>query len=212
MLSVLEHPLAAHYLTALRDRTTTPSGFRDAAARLGRLLVVEATRDLPLERAEVETPLATTVGKRLAQPVVLVAVLRAGLGLLDAALDLLPDARVGYVGLQRDERTATAEQYYVNLPRVDDARVVILEPMLATGGSLDRVTQVVADHGARDIVALTVVCAPAGIERLRRGHPNLRVVTAALDESLDEHFFIRPGLGDMGDRLFGTLEGLPSDD
>jgi uracil phosphoribosyltransferase len=204
MLRVVDHPLAAHYLTVLRRRETEPGEFRGAARRLAQLLLVEATRDMPLAEMPIETPLAPTTGHRLATPVCVVAVLRAGLGLIDAALDLLPDARVGYAGVQRDEETAEPREYYANFPRMDDARVLILEPMLATGGSLDWATATVAEQGATDITAVCVVSAPAGIERMHRNHPDVRIVTAAVDRSLDESFYIRPGLGDMGDRLFGT--------
>jgi len=204
MPTVLEHPLAAHYLTILRDRTTSSPDFRQAARRLAHLLIAEATSDMELEDIEIETPLEPTTGQRLAKPVVLVSVLRAGLGLIDAALELFPNARIGYAGVQRNEDTAEPVEYYTRFPRMDDARVLILEPMLATGGSLDWATCKVVEHGAVDVTAVCVVTAPAGIEHMARAHPDVRVVTAAIDRSLDENFYIRPGLGDMGDRLFTT--------
>ncbi|MDH3225619.1 MAG: uracil phosphoribosyltransferase [Thermoleophilia bacterium] len=204
MPTVLDHPLAAHNLTILRDRTTSSPDFRQAARRLAHLLVAEATCDMSLEDVEIETPLEATTGKRLAKPVVLVSVLRAGLGLIDAALELFPDARIGYAGVQRSEDTAEPLEYYTKFPHLDDARVLILEPMLATGGSLQWAASKVAEQGATDVTAVCVVAAPAGIEHMSRAHPDVRLVTAAVDRSLDENFYIRPGLGDMGDRLFGT--------
>lgn len=201
---IVDHPVAQHYLTLLRDRSTSPTSFRAAARRLAYLLVGEATRDLPLAERDLETPLESTLGVELARPVVVVAVFRAGLGLLDAAVELLPDARIGYAGVQRDESTAEPIEYYAKFPRMDDARVLILEPMLATGGSLSWALSTVKRHGASDITAVCVVAAPAGVERIEREHPDVRVVCAAVDRELDHNFYIRPGLGDMGDRLFAT--------
>jgi uracil phosphoribosyltransferase len=202
--TVLDHPLAAHYLTILRDRTTSSPDFRLATRRLAHLLVAEATSDMRLEDVAIETPLEGTTGKRLAKPVALVSVLRAGLGLIDAALELFPTARIGYAGVQRHEDTAQPVEYYTKFPRLDDARVLILEPMLATGGSLEWATSTVVANGATDVTAVCVVAAPEGIERMSRAHPGVRLVIAAIDRGLDESSYIRPGLGDMGDRLFGT--------
>ncbi len=204
-LSVVQHPLTKHYLTTLRTKSTPPEAFRETTRRLAYTLIMEATADLPLRSETVETPLETTTGQVLDRDLVAVAVLRAGLGLLDAVLDLLPYVHVGYAGVQRDEETAEPQAYYTKLPAVDDARVLLLEPMLATGGSLSWATQVVKDHGARDIMALCIVTAPEGAARMERDHPDVRVVTASLDRDLNDRFYIRPGLGDMGDRLFGTL-------
>ena len=202
---MVDHPLAAHYLTALRDRSTEPPLFRMTARRLAHLLVAEALRDMELLDTPIETPLQPTTGQVLAKPVTLVAVLRAGLGLVDAGLELLPDARSGYAGVQRNEDTAEPEEYYAKFPRMDDARVLILEPMLATGGSLSWAIAKVKEHGATDITAVCVVSAPVGVAHVEAAHPDVGLVTAAIDERLDENFYIRPGLGDMGDRLFGTL-------
>ncbi len=204
MLTVLDHPLAAHYLTVLRERDTDSMTFRAAARRLAYLLVAEATSDMPTVDVDVDTPLENTTGSALGKPVVLVAVFRAGLGLIDAALDLLPDARIGYAGVQRNEETAEPMEYYTKFPKMSDARVLILEPMLATGGSLEWAVSKVKEHGANDITAVCVVSAPVGVEAIEEKHPDVRVVTAALDRDLDHHYYIRPGLGDMGDRLFGT--------
>ena len=204
-LTVVEHPLTRHYLTTLRDRATRPELFRETTRRLAYTLIMEATSDLSLRESPIETPLETTSGYHLDRDLVAVAVLRAGLGMLDAVLDLLPHVHVGYAGVQRDEETAEPQAYYTKLPPVDRARVLVLEPMLATGGSLSWATQVIKDHGAVDITALCVVTAPEGAERMEQDHPEVRIVTAALDRDLNDHFYIRPGLGDMGDRLFGTL-------
>lgn len=204
-LTVVDHPLTSHYLAALRDRSTPHELFRQTTRRLAYTLIMEATGDLPLREVQIETPLEPTTGLMLDRELVAVAVLRAGLGLLEAVLDLLPHVSVGYAGVQRDEETAEPQAYYTKLPPVRDADVLVLEPMLATGGSLSWATQVVKEHGARDITALCVVTAPEGARRMERDHPDVRIVTAALDRDLNEHFYIRPGLGDMGDRLFGTL-------
>jgi uracil phosphoribosyltransferase len=203
-LTVVDHPLAKHHLSVLRDRNTPSPKFREVAGRLAYFLVAEATADLPTEEFDLETPLESTTGRRLGKPVVLVAVFRAGLGLLDAALDLLPDARIGYAGVQRNEETAEPMEYYTKFPPMGDARVLILEPMLATGGSLSWACDKVKERGATDITALCVVAAPVGVELLANNHPDVRIVTASLDRDLNHHYYIRPGLGDMGDRLFGT--------
>ena len=203
-LTIVDHPLAKSFLSVLRDRTTDTTRFRETARRLAYLLVAEATSDIPVAETEVETPLEGAVGHRLGKDVVCVAVFRAGLGLLDAALDLIPDAAIGYAGVQRNEETAEPMEYYAKFPPMDSARVLILEPMLATGGSLEWAVSTVKEHGANDITAVCVVAAPVGVERINAAHPDVRVVTAALDSELDHNFYIRPGLGDMGDRLFGT--------
>ncbi len=203
-MTVVDHPLAQHYLTVLRDRNTPTPRFREAAHRLAYFLVAEATSDLPVSEKDIETPLESTIGHQLGKPVVVVAVFRAGLGLLDAAVELLPEARVGYAGVQRNEETAEPMEYYTRFPPMADARVLILEPMLATGGSLAWAVSKVKEKGARDVTAVCVVAAPAGVEVMEQEHPDVRIVTAALDRDLNHLFYIRPGLGDMGDRLFGT--------
>lgn len=203
-VTVVDHPLAQHYLTVLRDRRTGSADFRQASRRLSYLLVARATEDLGTVERQIETPLESMAGAVLAKPVVVVAVFRAGLGLLDAAVELLPDASIGYAGVQRDEETAEPMEYYTKFPPMADARVIILEPMLATGGSLEWAVGKVKERGAVDITAVCVVTAPVGIERMGQAHPDVHVVTAAIDRELDHRFYIRPGLGDMGDRLFGT--------
>lgn len=203
-LTVVDHPLAHDYLTVLRDRATDSPRFRQTARRLAYLLVAEATADMPTEEVDLDTPLERSTGLRFAKPIVLVAVFRAGLGLIDAALDLLPDAAIGYAGVQRNEETAEPMEYYTKFPPMERARVLILEPMLATGGSLSWAVDKVKERGATDITAVCVVAAPAGVDHMVAHHPDVRVVTTAVDRELDHNFYIRPGLGDMGDRLFGT--------
>ena len=202
-LTVLEHPLAKHYLSVLRDRETEPEAFRAAARRLTYSLVMEATRDLRLAESEIETPLERTTGYELT-PVVAIAVLRAGLGLLDAVVELIPSVKVGFAGVQRNEETAEPIEYYFKPPDLGEASVLILEPMLATGGSLSWAVGKAIESGATDVRCLCVVAAPEGVERVTREHPDARIFAAALDRDLNDHYYIRPGLGDMGDRLFGT--------
>lgn len=204
-ITILDHPLAADLLTILRDKETNPPEFRQIAERLGYLLVAEALSDMTTVEEEIETPLEATTGTRLRRPVVAVAVLRAGLGLLESVQTLVPDAAIGFAGVQRNEETAEPMEYYNKFPELSSARVLILEPMLATGGSLSWAIDKVKENGAKDIVAVCVVAAPEGVGAIQDKHPDVRVVAAALDRELDENFYIAPGLGDMGDRLFGTL-------
>ncbi len=204
-ITILDHPLAADLLTVLRDKETRPPKFRQIAERLGYLLVAEATADMPTQEIEITTPLEKTTGIHLRRPVVAVAVLRAGLGLLHSILTLIPEAAIGFAGVQRNEETAEPMEYYTKFPELDTARVIILEPMLATGGSLSWAIDKVKENGAKDITAICVVAAPEGVERMERDHPDVRIVAASLDRELNPNFYIAPGLGDMGDRLFGTL-------
>ncbi len=204
-ITVLDHPLAADLLTVLRDQDTEPPLFRETAERLGYLLVAEALADMPGDEVEIMTPLETTTGSRLHHPIVAVAVLRAGLGLLESVLTLVPDAAIGFAGVQRNEETAEPMEYYTKFPTLEGARVLILEPMLATGGSLSWAIDKVKENGATDVTAVCVVAAPEGVSRMESDHPDVRVVSAALDRQLNPSFYIAPGLGDMGDRLFGTV-------
>jgi uracil phosphoribosyltransferase len=203
-LTVIDHPLTRHYMSVLRDRTTGPEEFRAAARRLTYTLVMEATERVPLSEYRLETPLEETTGYRVGD-VVAVAVLRAGLGMLDAVQDLIPHVKVGFAGVQRDEETALPQEYYAKLPDLSTAEVLILEPMLATGGSLSWAVDKVKSSGARSITALCVVTSPDGVKRMYRDHPDVRIVAAAHDRELNDRYYIVPGLGDMGDRLFGTL-------
>lgn len=203
-LTVIDHPLSRHYLTVLRDRTTGHEEFRAAARRLAYTLIMEATERTPLLEKDIETPLEPTRGYEMTD-VTAIAVLRAGLGLLDAVVDLLPEVTMGFAGVQRDEQTAEPIEYYFKSSDLSGRHVLVLEPMVATGGSLSWAVQKAKDNGADHITCLCVVAAPEGVKRMYQDHPDVRIVAAALDRDLDETFYIRPGLGDMGDRLFGTL-------
>jgi len=203
-LTVIDHPLTRHYLTVLRDRTTEPQQFRAAARGLTYTPVLEATKRLPMVEHDIETPLEVTRGHTV-ENVVAVPVLRAGLGMLDAVLDMIPGVKVGFAGVARNEETALPQEYYSKLPDLSDASVLICEPMLATGGSLSWAVDKVKSSGARDITALCVVTAPEGVKRMYEDHPDVHIVAAAHDRELNDDFYIVPGLGDMGDRLFGTL-------
>lgn len=201
----LFHPVAETSLQTLRDAATPIHQFRRHAQRLARMLVLEATRTLPLRATTVETPLEPHAGAHYDKPIVLVPVLRAGLAMLFAGMELFPQARVGFVGLERDELTAKARAYYSKLPdKLSAARVCVLDPMLATGGSMDDTVQAVKQAGAKDIVAVCIVVAPEGLALMEAHHPDVTIVTAAVDRGLDENKFIRPGLGDFGDRYFGA--------
>jgi len=203
-LTVVTHPLARHYLTVLRDKETDPEAFRAAARRLTYTLIIDSTTDAPLAARSVETPLTTAGGHEIGN-FVAVAVLRAGLGMLDAVIDLIPHVKVGYAGVQRNEETAQPEEYYVKFPTMEDASVLVLEPMLATGGSLSWAVDKVKEAGASNVTALCCVASPEGAKRMEADHPDVRIFAAALDEGLNENYYIVPGLGDMGDRLFGTV-------
>jgi uracil phosphoribosyltransferase len=204
-ITVLNHPLASDLLTILRNEQTNPPEFRQIAERLGYLLVAEALSDMPTDPVEISTPLEPMTGQQLHGPVVAVAVLRAGLGLLHSVLTLVPDAAIGFAGVQRNEETAEPMEYYTKFPDLNSARVLILEPMLATGGSLSWAIDKVKENGAKDITAICVVVAPEGVEVMEEHHPDVRIVAASLDRELNPNFYIAPGLGDMGDRLFGTV-------
>jgi uracil phosphoribosyltransferase len=202
---IVEHPLVHDALVTLRDKRTEPELFRRMAIRISLLLAAEALRDLPGETITVETPLGPADGRRLGADVVVVPVLRAGLGMLDAVLELVPNARVGHIGLQRDELTAVASQYYSKLPpRLDKSFVLMIDPMLATGGSAVAALDLLVKAGARDIRMVCIVSAPEGVALVERSHPNVRIYTPAIDRGLNPHKFIVPGLGDFGDRLYGT--------
>ncbi len=204
-LHVVSHPLVDDVLAALRDKRTPPVEFRRLSHRVSLLVAAEATRDLPTAEAKVETPLETTTARTLARRVVAVPVLRAGLGMLDAFLELVPTAEVGYFGLERNEQTAIARRYYEKVPKdLKDAVVYLLDPMLATGGSAAMAIEGLNDLGATHVRLLCVVAAPEGVAYLEKAAPEAEVFTAALDRELNDHKYILPGLGDFGDRLFGT--------
>jgi uracil phosphoribosyltransferase len=204
-VNLVKHPLVEHSLSVLRAKTTGTAAFRQHAGIVSTILVLEATRTLAVSSCEVETPLARMQCGMLAGKTVVVPVLRAGLAMLFSAQDLLLDVSVGFLGLERDEQTAVAREYYQKFPEdLSDCRVLILDPMLATGGSLDDSVSAVKERGCREITLACVVAAPEGIERIGERHGDVTLFTAAIDESLDANKYIVPGLGDFGDRYFGT--------
>ena len=205
-LHVAAHPLIDDVMARLRDRDTECEEFRRLARRVSVLLVAEATRDLPLTDGSVETPLEAAPARRLERRMVAVPVLRAGLGMLEAFLELIPQAHVGYFGLERNEATAEARSYYEKLPEdLEHATVFLLDPMLATGGSAEMAVERLHALGAMNVRLLSIVAAPEGVARLEKLSPEVEVYAAALDRELNDRKYILPGLGDFGDRLYGTL-------
>jgi uracil phosphoribosyltransferase len=204
-LIVVEHPVLADRLSVMRDRDTPHGEFRQALFEAAAIMAVEVARDLPVKQVDIETPLEPTRGLRLRDEVAVVPVLRAGLGMVEGFLRLLPDARVGHVGIYRDEEEHVPIDYYERLPpRLPDARVYLLDPMLATGGSAVAALNHLKRAGARQLELVCLVSAPQGIDAVQTEHPDVTIWTAAVDRELDENAYIRPGLGDAGDRVFGT--------
>ena len=203
---IVDHPLVHDALVSLRDKTTPPEAFRRAATRISVLLAAEALRAVATTGVTVETPLGPAPGRRISRDVVVVPVLRAGLGMLDAVLELVPDARVGHIGLQRDEMTAVASQYYSKLPaRLDQSDVLMIDPMLATGGSAVAALELLQHAGAQRIRMICIVAAPEGVAVVERHHPGVEIYTPVVDRELNAQKYIVPGLGDFGDRLYGTI-------
>ena len=205
-LTIVDHPLVQHKLTLMRDKTTPTAVFRQLLREISMLLAYEVTRELPMTTESIETPLTEMKAPMLAgRKLALVSILRAGNGLLDGMLDLIPSARVGFVGLYRDEETLQPVQYYCKLPELLDERLTIaVDPMLATGNSSAAAIDLLKGAGASNIRFLCLLAAPEGVERMKQAHPDVPIVTAALDERLNEKGYIVPGLGDAGDRMFGT--------
>ena len=204
-LIVVEHPVLSDRVAVLRDRTTAHGLFRRAMHEASAILAIEATRDLPVVEATVDTPLEPAAGRKLAAEVAVVPVLRAGLGMVEGFLRLLPDARVGHLGMYRDEVALSPIDYYERLPpALADAYVYVVDPMLATGGSAVHALNRLKGAGARRLRLICLVCAPEGVAAVAAAHPDVPIWAAALDRRLDEHGYIRPGLGDAGDRVFGT--------
>jgi len=203
-LHVLDHPLAGHLLAELRDRQTAPDRFRMICKNLTVLLALEATSHVRTKQIKVETPLCETDGSALDQGLAIVPVLRAGLAMLEPIVQLFPDVAVGYVGLERHEDTAVAHSYYSKLPKLVGRYTLCLDPMLATGGSAVQAIDLIKAHGASPVTMVSVVAAPEGIEKLQDRHPDVDIVTAAVDLCLNDRKYIVPGLGDFGDRLYGT--------
>lgn len=202
---VLDHPLAVHLLTGLRDRSTEPDRFRQLSRILTSLLILEATKGIQTRSEEVETPIEKTEGRVLAQTLAVVPILRAGLGMLEPAVQLFPDVAVGYIGLERHEDTAVAHSYYSKLPNLKGKYTLCLDPMLATGGSAAQAISLIKTHEPAKVVMVSVVAAPEGVARLEATHGDVDIVTAAYDRCLNERKYIVPGLGDFGDRLYGTF-------
>jgi uracil phosphoribosyltransferase len=204
-LHVSDHPVVRHCLAGLRDQGTAPEEFRSLARRAITMLLYEATRDLPVREGTVRTPLADAPAVQVTGEVVAIPVLRAGLGLLSPVLDLLPRVSVGYIGLERDEETAVARIYYNKLPSMAGKVPLLLDPMLATGGSAVQAVDLIEEAGGRGTRMVCIVAAPEGVRALEERHPDVDVFTAALDDGLNDRAYIVPGLGDFGDRLFGTV-------
>ena len=204
---VFDHPLIAHKLSSIRDKNTGHRSFRAALSQIAGLMVYEVTRELPMRQVDIETPMITTQCNVLAGAITIVPVLRAGLGMIDGILEIMPEARVGHLGLARDEKTLEPTAYLNKLPRdLDAGPVILVDPMLATGGSAVAAISMLRQAGASDIRMICLVASPEGIERMRNEHPDVKIYAAALDDRIDENGYIIPGLGDAGDRMYGTVE------
>ena len=204
-VNIIDHPLIQHKLTIMRKKETSSADFRKLLEEITMLMGYEATRDLPLENVEIETPIQKTVGKRLTgKKIAIVPVLRAGFGMVQGLLDLIPSARIGVIGLYRDPETLKPVEYYCKLPNIENRSFIIVDPMLATGGSSVAAIQMLKDRGVKDIRLMCLVAAPEGVDTVNKAHPDVKIYTAAVDEYLNEHGYIVPGLGDAGDRIFGT--------
>ncbi len=204
-VSVINHPVVDRYLTYLRDKNTNTALFRRAMSNIGIILAYHALNDLKLDEITIETPIQPTVGFKSAQDVVVVPILRAGLSLVDGIINFMPEAKVGHVGVYRDEETHQPVNYYENLPSgLDKALTLVVDPMLATGGSASHALKFLKEHGAQHIRFVSLIAAPEGIKRLQTEHADIPIITAAIDEKLNNKAYIVPGLGDAGDRYFGT--------
>ena len=206
MVHIFDHPLIQHKLAILRDERTGVKEFREIVSEIATLMCYEATRDLPTEAVTIQTPVATGTFRALAgKKLAIVPVLRAGLGMVDGILTLIPSAKVGHIGLYRDPDTLEPVEYYCKMPTdIAERDVIILDPMLATGGSASAAIQFIKNYDVKHIKLMNIIAAPEGVERIRKDHPDVEIYCAALDEKLNEHGYIVPGLGDAGDRIFGT--------
>lgn len=203
---VFTHPLIQHKLSILRDEKTSVKEFREIVSEIAQLMCYEATRDLPLEEIDVQTPVAVAKCRRIAgKKLAIVPILRAGLGMVDGMVAMMPNVKVGHVGLFRDPETLEPVKYYFKMPPdITERDVIIVDPMLATGGSAIAATQFLKDEGVKSIKLMCIIAAPEGVEAMQKAHPDVDIFTAALDERLNDHGYIVPGLGDAGDRIFGT--------
>jgi len=203
---VFDHPLIQHKLSILRDKNTSVKEFRELISEIAMLMCYEATRDLPLEEVEIETPVAKAKVNRIAgKKLAIVPILRAGLGMVDGMVSMIPNAKVGHIGLYRDPETLEPVKYYFKMPPdIAEREVIIVDPMLATGGSASAAIQFIKEVGVKRIKLMDVIGAPEGVERIQKDHPDVDIYIAALDDHLNDHGYIVPGLGDAGDRIFGT--------
>ena len=206
MVHIFDHPLIQHHLAILRDECTGVKEFREIVSEIASLMCYEATRDLPTEEVTIKTPVATGKFKTLAgKKLAIVPILRAGLGMVDGILTLIPSAKVGHIGLYRDPDTLEPVEYYCKMPSdIAERDVIVLDPMLATGGSASAAIQFIKNYEVKHIKLMNIIAAPEGVERIRKDHPDVAIYCAALDEKLNDHGYIVPGLGDAGDRIFGT--------
>ncbi len=205
-VQVMDHPLIQHKLTILRDKNTGTKDFREAVNEIARLMAFEVSRDMPLQDVEIETPLVKSIQKELAgKKVAIIPILRAGLGMVEGMLKIIPTARVGHIGLYRDHDTKEPVEYYCKLPEnADESEVIVLDPMLATGGSGSAAIQFIKDRGVKNIRWVCIIASSEGVERIHKDHPDVPIFCAAVDQELNENAYIVPGLGDAGDRIFGT--------
>lgn len=203
---LIEHPLIQHKVSRLRNKETGSKEFRELVTEISRLISYEATRDLKLENQQIDTPMGSTMAKKISgKNLSIIPILRAGLGMVDGMLDLVPTAKVGHIGLYRDPETLQPVEYYCKLPTdIANRELFVLDPMLATGGSAVAAIQFIKDRGGKNIKFLCIIAAPEGVKKLQDAHPDVKIYVACLDERLNEHGYIVPGLGDAGDRLFGT--------
>ncbi len=204
--TIVNHPLIAHKITMMRSVDTSTKDFRQLLEEISLLMAYEVTRDLPLTDVEIETPICKMVGKEISgRAIGVVPILRAGLGMVNGILTLVPNAKVGHIGLYRDPRTHKPVEYYCKLPLdATERRIIVVDPMLATGGSAAAAVQFIKDRGCKDIKLMCLIAAPEGVKAMQEAHPDVDIYVAALDEKLNEHAYIVPGLGDAGDRIFGT--------
>lgn len=205
-INIMNHPLITHKVTMMRDKNTNPKEFRDLLKEISLLMAYEVTRDLPLEDTDIETPITKLRAKVIGgRSIGVVPILRAGLGMVDGILELVPSAKIGHIGCYRDPNTLKPVEYYCKLPiDVEQRTVIVVDPMLATGGSASMAIDFIKQKGVTDIKFMSLIAAPEGVKVLNENHPDVDIYTAALDEQLNEHAYIVPGLGDAGDRLFGT--------
>lgn len=205
-IHIMNHPLILHKITMMRDKNATVKDFRELVYEIALLMGYEATRDLAVADTEVQTPVAVAKGKTILKQVAVVPILRAGLGMVDAIVSLIPAAKVGHIGLYRDHETLEPVEYYCKLPtEIEERQVIVVDPMLATGGSAIAAINFIKQRGAKNIKFMCLISAPEGLKALREAHPDVEIYCGALDEKLNENGYIVPGLGDAGDRLFGTL-------